>query len=195
MLFKLCLCVSVVNASFITVNTAEASERLAEPEMYLAVLQAVDGGAAAELRDDELGRVEQVGPVRADGAERRLEPQAHTHGMRPLLAGVRVSARLTLPRGEEVARAGGDVAPVVEGDVLDVARQRDARLKVEDGHRVPADGHGERVDRHDLTLLVVERPARREELGRRVGVRHRPGLRPEGAEGRDDARPRLFEAE
>src|SRR5215212_179108 len=94
------------------------SERLAEPEMYLVVLQPVDGGAAAELRDDELGRVEQVGPVRADGAERRLEPQAQPHGVRPLLARVRVAPGLATARAEEVARAVEDVAAVVEGHGL-----------------------------------------------------------------------------
>jgi hypothetical protein len=80
-------------------ETFALSERLAEAEVYLAVLQAVDGRAAAELRDDELGRVEQVGPVNADGAERRLEPQPEPDGVRPLLARVRVAPRLArLPR-------------------------------------------------------------------------------------------------
>src|SRR5919205_495452 len=181
-------------SDFIT-PTSTPLERLAEAEVYLVVLQAVDGGAAAELRDEELGRVEQVGPVRADGAERRLEPQAEAHGVRPLLARVRVAPRLAAAGVEEVARAVEDVAAVVEGHGLYVARQRHARFEVDDGHRVSADGDCERVDRDDLALLVSERPARPEEGGRRVRARDGAGLRPERAEGRDDARPRLLEAE
>src|SRR5438270_8118336 len=122
-----------------------SSERLPEAEVDLAAPEPLDGRAAAELRDTELRRVEQVAVVHAERAERRLQAEAQAHGVRPLLAEVRVPARVAAARVEEVARAVEDVAAVVEGHGLDVARQPDARFEVDDGHRVSADGHGEGV--------------------------------------------------
>src|SRR5438270_9311115 len=172
-----------------------SSERLPEAEVDVAALEALDGRAAAELGDDELRRVEQVAVVHAERAERRLQAEAEAHGVRPLLAEVRVAARAALAGVEEVARAVEDVAAVVEGHGLEVARDADARFEVDHGLGVAADGHGEGVDRDGLALLVAERAARREEGRRRVRVRHGAYLGAEGAEGRDDARARLLEVE
>ena len=94
--------------------------------------------------------------------------------MRPLLAEIRVAPGLAVAGAEEVARAVEDVAAVVEGHDLYLARHLHACFEVDDGHRVPADGNGERVDRDDLSLLISERAARRKERGRRVRVRHGP---------------------
>src|SRR5204863_1925949 len=95
--------------AFCLLPFAFMSERLAEAEVNLAARQTLDGRRAAELRDDELRRVEQVCVVSAYRAERRPKSKADAHGVRPLLAEVRVAPRLATSGVEEVARAVEDV--------------------------------------------------------------------------------------
>src|SRR5437868_5401602 len=120
---RLIICLRPLKTSLITSPSfafllSPSLERLSEAEVYLAARQTLDGRAAAELREDELRRVEQVSVVSAYRAERRPKAESDADGVRPLLAEVRVAPRLATSGVEEVARAVEDVAAVVEGHGL-----------------------------------------------------------------------------